>query len=434
MSNAAPSRASRSPIEAGHHGRGSRWFAGWLASIAVHAVLSWGAVCVLRPPFRAARPVVHTVEVVAEAVRPRPVRSPGQTGAQLRRIRPRSGDPDPSSERLAADSLRDDRHGGTAAGEGRARPHAEPMAGGDLDDMRFRPYDHIARDSPQRIRTARRAVTPDNRRMTPHPQPTPRLSSGSGRAERRVPRSARRTASGPRRQREQRPNKEQPREPHALPRADDGLQAKRVHTARPTRPSRRTELLSDEPHRGRVASATRRPEVVRHQPRAVTEHRAPRPADRRERAQASTQRVPDVLDIARPADRGDKTGAGAGSAAGRRGDPDGRKRGQPVWLNTPDRRYVSYFRKIYRKIQPLWKFPKELEVRMEQGEVLVEFTLVRSGAIASVRIKRSSGYESFDKNAVNAVRRASPFTPIPPALGTRLKIVAPFEFSNPLIR
>ena len=97
-------------------------------------------------------------------------------------------------------------------------------------------------------------------------------------------------------------------------------------------------------------------------------------------------------------------------------------------------RYVSYFRKIYSRIQPLWSFPRELEIRMEQGDVLVQFTVEQDGRVSAIRVRKSSGFPKFDKNALAAIQKAQPFPPIPNALGRRLQILAPFEFHNPLIR
>ncbi|MBX9450583.1 MAG: TonB family protein [Mesorhizobium sp.] len=53
----------------------------------------------------------------------------------------------------------------------------------------------------------------------------------------------------------------------------------------------------------------------------------------------------------------------------------------------------------------------------ERGEVLVSFTVSRSGSVSGVRIARSSGSPNLDKAALDTVRRAAPFPPIPDAAG-----------------
>jgi TonB family protein len=107
---------------------------------------------------------------------------------------------------------------------------------------------------------------------------------------------------------------------------------------------------------------------------------------------------------------------------------------KPLWLNTADSRYVRYFSVIHKKVQPLWHFPRQLEARLEQGEVLVQFTILRDGRIKALKVKRSSGFPAFDRIAVSAVRKAAPFQAIPEDLGTELQVICPFEFNNPLIR
>lgn len=151
------------------------------------------------------------------------------------------------------------------------------------------------------------------------------------------------------------------------------------------------------------------------------------------RGALSSRRLPDLLDTARPSGSGAASGRGAGSRAGRRGSPAGSD-GRPVWLSTPDSRYVDYFRGIYAKVHPLWLFPKKLEILMEQGDVLVQFTILEDGSIQDVRIRKSSGYHEFDRNVLAAIQKAAPFEPIPPRLGRRLTVLAPFEFSNPMVR
>jgi TonB family protein len=153
-----------------------------------------------------------------------------------------------------------------------------------------------------------------------------------------------------------------------------------------------------------------------------------------DRRQASSQRSPDRIDAARPSGHGQATGRGRGALAGRRGSPEGAEHGAPLWLAGGDRRYLDYFRGIYRKVQPLWVFPKQLEVVYEQGEVIVQFAILGDGTVRDVRVHKSSGYRQFDANVIAAIEKAAPFGPIPRGLGRRLEILAPFEFANPMVR
>jgi outer membrane biosynthesis protein TonB len=51
---------------------------------------------------------------------------------------------------------------------------------------------------------------------------------------------------------------------------------------------------------------------------------------------------------------------------------------------------------------------------------------------------RPSGIDEFDRNCADAIRRASPFGPIPAALRdlgrTSLRIRAPFVAKNPIVK
>ena len=150
--------------------------------------------------------------------------------------------------------------------------------------------------------------------------------------------------------------------------------------------------------------------------------------------QVSSQRTIDLIDAAPAQDNGRDNGATIGGAWARKGSAVGKEKGSLLWLNTPDMRYINYFRKVYAKIQPLWSFPKDLEITMEQGDALVEFIILSDGRIKNLKIRKSSGHKSFDQNVLDAIQKAAPFAPIPSKLGLWLHVMAPFEFVNPMVR
>lgn len=53
----------------------------------------------------------------------------------------------------------------------------------------------------------------------------------------------------------------------------------------------------------------------------------------------------------------------------------------------------------------------------DRGEVLVSFTVSQSGGVTSARISRGSGSANLDQAALDAIRRAAPFPPIPSEAG-----------------
>jgi protein TonB len=61
----------------------------------------------------------------------------------------------------------------------------------------------------------------------------------------------------------------------------------------------------------------------------------------------------------------------------------------------------------------------------------VSFTLNASGKVTAARVVRSSGKRILDEAAIEMVRRASPYPPIPPRLGATITIQAPIAFDLP---
>ena len=57
----------------------------------------------------------------------------------------------------------------------------------------------------------------------------------------------------------------------------------------------------------------------------------------------------------------------------------------------------------------VWKLPP----RSKGLQATLRYTLAANGSVSFVRVEKSSGDQSFDDSAVQAVRRASPF-PAPP--------------------
>jgi TonB family protein len=79
-----------------------------------------------------------------------------------------------------------------------------------------------------------------------------------------------------------------------------------------------------------------------------------------------------------------------------------------VPVNAADEASV-YLDKIERRIVAAWKVPP----KSDGLKVTLRYNLARNGSISFVRVEKSSGSQSFDDSAVQAVRRASPF-PAPP--------------------
>ena len=82
------------------------------------------------------------------------------------------------------------------------------------------------------------------------------------------------------------------------------------------------------------------------------------------------------------------------------------------------------------------RFPRALALRLEQGETVLRFVVLPDGNLGdAIQIVKSSGFAEFDQEAVDAVRRASPFGPMPdPARARSLLVKLLVAFPNPVIR
>lgn len=103
-------------------------------------------------------------------------------------------------------------------------------------------------------------------------------------------------------------------------------------------------------------------------------------------------------------------GTGGG---GLRGGGRGGVEGEPIPLDTPEPKYQDYFNKIREKIKANWIYPREAGDRGLQGELLLEFHIAKDGRLEYLQLRNSSGAEILDRFAMNAVRLAQPFPPVP---------------------
>jgi len=258
--------------------------------------------------------------------------------------------------------------------------------------LRTQPYDAAAGYAMQRIRTARLRESREQVRATPHPDRTPWLSSRAGDGHARAP----------------------------APSSSDGTRVVRAEAGRSRPDVQENPAATD--------AATPSEEV----------------ADRVDEALVSDERQPQKIELSRPTSPGAETsGRGEGALgyaptahgtapvpAGAPGLPDARA----LQLATYERTYDRYVAGVRQKVDPLWEFPRELALRMEQGDVLVGFTIRKDGSVADVRVLKGSGFEKFDKNVLAAIKKAAPFGRLPDTLGHELRVTAPFEGSNPAIR
>jgi TonB family protein len=342
--------------------------------------------------------------------------------------------------------------------------HLRPGHGGDVtasepalnladehDRMRLSPdtLSRLDRDQLQRLRVARARSSWEDRRSTPHPAELTLVVMGPGAV------------------RERRPSAEWSPSRGALDSPAPAVAGGEVGADPPSeavgegeRPggpragSRRGEpgtgLLQGRPgadHRRSAPVGEARPDVVQGSVAVpAREHGRPRDSLDAQQEVATTVRslvLASTMGGLRGAGAGGSggggaPGAGAESGAGSTARAMGLGEGDVFDYWTTDPRLVMYFRRIHAKVDPLWRdaFPKSALFELKQGTVILDITVAADGtASVSWPPVRPSGVEDFDRNCADAVRRASPFPPIPPELGVRtLHIRAPFVASNPVVK
>ncbi len=82
---------------------------------------------------------------------------------------------------------------------------------------------------------------------------------------------------------------------------------------------------------------------------------------------------------------------------------------------------------LARELAKHQQYPRIARQRNYQGTALLEFKLDNNGNVLTARVKTSSGYESLDNQALEMLRKSTPFPP-PPAALIKRTITIPVYF------
>jgi len=106
-----------------------------------------------------------------------------------------------------------------------------------------------------------------------------------------------------------------------------------------------------------------------------------------------------------------------------------------VSLGSLDPRFADYLGAIAALLEPEWRnaFPRDRAMFMQQGEIVIEWTIERDGTAGQPRVVRPSGVPPFDRNVLAGFRRAAArFPPPPSTMPLPMRIQAPYRFANPM--
>jgi protein TonB len=114
-------------------------------------------------------------------------------------------------------------------------------------------------------------------------------------------------------------------------------------------------------------------------------------------------------------DEGEGENVGTTAKAKKRGEFSEIARGGTVLtpLDNPSIQYISYFASIKRKIELVWQYPFDAIQNGIQGELILDFSIARSGNLNNIKLVRSSGFSILDDEAIQSIKKAAPFSPIP---------------------
>ena len=107
-------------------------------------------------------------------------------------------------------------------------------------------------------------------------------------------------------------------------------------------------------------------------------------------------------------------------------------RDEPISINTKEKKYVSYFGRVKKQVNQVWTYPTQEIGRNIGGSVVIRFEISKDGNLIRVRLVNTSGYDSFDKNAIEAVKNAAPYPPFPRTFSkNKLSIETTFVYNPP---
>lgn len=90
---------------------------------------------------------------------------------------------------------------------------------------------------------------------------------------------------------------------------------------------------------------------------------------------------------------------------------------------------ADYFATVLAWLEKHKEYPRQSQLRRQQGTAVLHFELDRQGRILSYRIRTSSGFPELDREVEAMIRRAEPLPPMPADMAqARLELLVPVQF------
>jgi len=90
-----------------------------------------------------------------------------------------------------------------------------------------------------------------------------------------------------------------------------------------------------------------------------------------------------------------------------------------ITLDTAEIKHLSYLYKLKGKIESAWSYPLGALRLRQTGDLYIRFVILEDGMLGEVRLLRTSGNHMLDEAALQAIRDAAPFLPLPIHWGTK---------------
>ena len=87
--------------------------------------------------------------------------------------------------------------------------------------------------------------------------------------------------------------------------------------------------------------------------------------------------------------------------------------GKGFMFYAPEFKNRAYMRMLRDRIESIWKYPEEAARRRLTGDLYIKFVIRKNGKLDKVELVRTSGYRELDEAAIQALKRAEPYWPLP---------------------